>query len=60
MQQEEIMKWYSTLTIDQKIMLKSLCNTILGVGFNELGPIFTFRERIEMLYNKLKMEGFQI
>lgn len=54
------MKWYTTLTIDQKIMLKSLCKTIFGVGFDELGPLFTFKERIEMIYDKLKMEGFQI
>ena len=54
------MEWYKTLNIDQKVNLKELCPEILGVGFQELNPLFSFTERIEMLYNKLKFEGFEV
>lgn len=54
------MEWYKGLNIDQKINVKMLCPLILGVKFEELNFMFSFRERIEMIYNKLRKEGFQI
>ena len=54
------MNWYKSLNIDQKIMLKELCYDITGIDFRELGLMFSFRERIEILYNKLVKEGFEI
>ncbi len=54
------MKWYKTLTVLQRINLKDLFPSIVGVDFQTLGNLFSFRERIEIVYQKMKMEGFQI
>lgn len=54
------MNWYMSLNIDQKINLKTLFPEILGTEFSSLGCLFSFQERIQMAYNKLKMEGFNI
>ena len=54
------MKWYLTLSIQQRINLKELYSTITGIDFAAAGLLFSFRERIELVYEKLKMEGFQI
>jgi hypothetical protein len=53
-------QWYVPLSIDQKIMLKELCPLLVGLSFEELGHIFSFEERIEILYNKLQKEGFLV
>lgn len=52
------MKWYKTLTIDQRINLKDLSETICGVKYDFLIQLFGMRETIELLHQKLKMEGF--
>ena len=54
------MEWYKTLNIHQKINLKGMSKLIIGVDFSDLAFMFSFRERIEILYNKLKLEGFDI
>ena len=54
------MKWYKTLSINQKINLKEFCPIILGIKFEDLGFMFSFKERINIIYNKLQNEGFEI
>ena len=54
------MEWYKGLNIDQKINVKVLCPLILGVKFEELSFMFSFREKIDMIYNRLRTEWFQI
>jgi hypothetical protein len=54
------MEWYKTLNIHQKIYLKALCVDIIGFEFSDLDFMFSFCERINILYNKLKLEGFDI
>lgn len=54
------MKWYLTLTIQQKINLKEIYKDITGIDFSSAGCLFSFKERIELVYQKLKNEGFQI
>jgi hypothetical protein len=51
------MKWYLTLTIQQRINLKELYYQITGIDFVTAGLLFTFKERIELVYQKLKIEG---
>ena len=51
------MNWYKTLSINQRLSLKELCPTIVGCTWEDLGLLFTIKERIEILYNKLKLEG---
>lgn len=54
------MEWYSTLDINTKINVKECFKLLFGVGFEELSFMFSFQERIDMSYNKLRMEGFNI
>lgn len=54
------MNWYKALAVEQKINLKDCCSLIVGMTWNEMGLFFSFRERIEMLYSKLKLEGFEV
>jgi hypothetical protein len=52
------MKWYKTLDIHAKINAKDCFELLCGVRFGDLGCVFTFKERIEILHNKIQLEGF--
>jgi hypothetical protein len=54
------MEWYKTLNIHQKINLKAMSELIIGVEFSKLAFLFSFREIIDIVYNKLRLEGFDI
>lgn len=54
------MNWYKTLSIEQKINLKDLSQTICGIPFNSLISLFGFKQTINLLHQKLQMEGFQV
>lgn len=54
------MKWYKTLSINQRINLKGCSPLITGATFEQLGVLFSFNERIEIIHNKLIMEGFHV
>lgn len=54
------MKWYKTLTIQQRINLKDLSETICGVRYDFLIEMFGMRDTIELIHNKLKLEGFDV
>ena len=54
------MNWYKTLTLEQRFALKELSESICGISWQNLGVIFTPRERLDILHNKLKSEGFQV
>lgn len=54
------MKWYLTLTIDQKINLKELFVLITGIDWVMAGLLFSFTERISLVHEKLKIEGFPV
>ncbi len=54
------MKWYKTLTIEQRIGLKEACPLICGAPFSFLTYLLGFRDTIEILYEKLKIEGFDV
>ena len=51
------MNWYKTLSITQRIAMKELCVDIVGVSWTDLGKLFTMRERINLIHQKLQMEG---
>jgi hypothetical protein len=51
------MNWYKTLDINQKINLKSITELIVGISWIDLTKLFSFREIIEILEQKLKIEG---
>lgn len=54
------MNWYKTLTINQRINLKDCCKMIVGIDYDSLRLLFSMRDIIEMLHNKLKLEGFEV
>ena len=54
------MHWYQKLTIQQRINIKDLSELICGVKYGLLVKMFGMRETIELLHQKLKLEGFDI
>lgn len=54
------MNWYLTLDINKKINAKECFGLLCGIKFEQLASLFTFRERIEIMYQKLKLEGFNV
>ena len=56
----DFMEWYKTLDIDKRIALKEMCAIICGVDFASLIKLLSFKKTINVIYDKLKMEGFDI
>lgn len=52
-----MMDWYKSLDIHTRINMKECFDLLLGVSFTELGMLFSLRERLNIFYNKAKMEG---
>jgi len=57
---EKIMKWYKSLDIHARINAKECFVILCGVEFDKLSFLLTMRERIDLMYNKLKIEGFDV
>ncbi|MFA5298993.1 MAG: hypothetical protein WC389_12370 [Lutibacter sp.] len=54
------MNWYKSLDIHTRINVKACFELLTGTKFGDLAFMFTFQERINIMYNKLKKEGFEI
>lgn len=54
------LEWYKSLSIEQKLGLKSCASLITGIKWEDFTILFTPRQRIELLYEKLKLEGFKV
>ena len=54
------MEWYKTLDINQRINLKHLCSTLVGADWSSLSLLFSYKEKINILHKKLKLEGFDV
>jgi len=54
------MEWYKNLTVDQKINIKECFLLLCGVKWEALTSLFSIRQRVEIMYNKLKKEGFEV
>jgi hypothetical protein len=52
--------WYKSLSINQKMGLKEVSSLICGMKWEDFNILFTPRERLEILHNKLMMEGFAV
>lgn len=52
--------WYKSLSLQQKMELKEVSALICGMKWEDFNILFTPRERLEILYNKLMMEGFDV
>jgi hypothetical protein len=52
------MKFYLSLPLHIRINLKGeICELLCGIGFETLGKLFTFNERVQIIEDKLKLEG---
>jgi len=51
------MDWWKTLTIHQKINAKECFELLCGEKWESLSFMFSIRERVEIMYNKLEIEG---
>ena len=54
------MKWYKQLTQKQKAGVRQSFELVCGLSLNDALKFFTFSECMDILYNKLKLEGFKI
>lgn len=54
------MDWYKTLDIHTRINAKVCFELLTGIKFEDLSFMFTFRERMDIMEKKLRMEGFSI
>ena len=54
------MNWYMTLDIHTRINAKVCFELLTGTKFEDLAFMFSFRERMDIMENKLRMEGFNI
>lgn len=52
--------WYKNLTIQNKISLKQICIYLCGVEYTLLIKLLGFRLTINLIYEKLKIEGIEI
>ena len=49
--------WYKLLTLAQRFALKEMCIGICGMRWEDFTILFSPRERLEIIYGKLKLEG---
>lgn len=54
------MEWYKTLDINMKIEAKTCFELLTGTKFEDLAFLFSLSERMDILYEKLKIEGFEV
>ncbi len=52
--------WYKSLSLNQKMALKEISVLICGMKWEDFNILFSPRERLEILHNKLMMEGFDV
>lgn len=53
-------EWYKTLSINQKLGLKEVAHLLCGMKWEQFTLLFTPRQRLNILYEKLKLEGFDV
>jgi hypothetical protein len=58
--EKQAMSWYNSLTINQKINVKEHFLLLCGISWDLMADMFSFKERIKLFYDKLKIEGFDV
>jgi hypothetical protein len=54
------MNWYKTLDIHTRINAKDCFKLLCGADWQLIGRILDMRTRLDLMYEKLKREGFDI
>jgi len=57
---EEGLEWYKSLSFNQRMGLKECAHLITGIRWEQFMILFSPRERLGLLYDKMKNEGFII
>ena len=52
--------WYKSLSLQQRMVLKEASALICGMKWEDFNILFTPRQRLEILHNKLMLEGFDV
>ena len=55
-----VVSWYKSLSLNQKMALKEVSALICGLKWEDFNILFSPRERLEILHNKLMLEGFDV
>lgn len=58
--QDEPVQWYKKLSLDQKMGLKECAHLLCGMKWEQFTIFFSPRQRLHILHQKLKLEGFAI
>ena len=58
--QPESLAWYKSLDLHTRINAKDCFKMLCGAEFSAINNILGPRLTIDVLYNKLKMEGFEV
>ena len=56
----EGLEWYKSLSLSQKLGLKECSHLICGMKWEDFTILFSPRQRIEILHQKLKLEVFGV
>lgn len=59
-EQLSAVNWYKSLSLKQKMVLKEVSELICGMKWEDFNILFTPRERLEILHEKLKLIGFDV
>ena len=51
------MEWFKSLNVNTRINMKDIFILLTGVNFSDLNFLLSYRERIDIMYNKLISEG---
>lgn len=54
------MNWYKSLDRKAKVHIRWAFEAACGISLNDALTLFTFSECMDLLYDKLKIEGFKI
>jgi len=54
---QSAIQWYKQLDCNTRINVKEVFVLLTGTSFESLNFMFSYIERIEIMYNKLKLEG---
>jgi hypothetical protein len=52
--------WYKSLSLNKKMALKEVSVLICGMKWEDFNILFSPRERLELLHDKLILEGFDV
>lgn len=50
-------EWFKSLNVNTRINMKEIFILLTGMNFSDLNFLFSYKEKIDIMYNKLILEG---